>query len=195
MAALDSDVSDVEGSIGTALDRSPITTPPIHTPTNVTPGGSKLRGPTFDFSQDPQLFFQLRQLELAGYEKQREFDRRHMELLDRQQAEQRAFDAQQASEKAEREKVQADRAREQREFDLQQLRAHEDVARAQADREAEAAREQREFELSRKGLKMLNLGPTCTSRVFSGKSNSVNVTPIWPWRSSTMLLLDPHPVG
>src|SRR5208282_4588974 len=101
MAALDSYVRDVEGSIGTALDRSPITTPPIHTPTNVTPGGSKLKGPTFDFSSDPQLFVQLRQLELAAEEKQRaeqaqqrteqaaqrEFDRRHIELLDRQQAE------------------------------------------------------------------------------------------------------------
>src|SRR5208282_2914810 len=65
MAALDSDVSDVEGSIGTALDRSPITTPPIHTPTNVTPRGSKLKGPTFDFSSDPTLFFELRKLEIA----------------------------------------------------------------------------------------------------------------------------------
>src|SRR5208282_4579190 len=57
MAALDSDVSDVEGSIGTALDRSPITTPPIHTPTNVTPGGSKLKRPDLRFFERPSTLF------------------------------------------------------------------------------------------------------------------------------------------
>src|SRR5208282_4864130 len=70
MAALDSDVSDVEGSIGMALDRSPITTSPIDTPTNVTPGGSKLKGPTFDFSSDPALFFELRKLKIAQEQQQ-----------------------------------------------------------------------------------------------------------------------------
>ena len=42
--------SDTEASVLSAIDKTPTDTPPPVSPTHTTPGGSKLRGPTFDFS-------------------------------------------------------------------------------------------------------------------------------------------------
>ena len=134
--------SETEGSVTSvhsALMRSPIHTPPIVTPSNISPTGSQVRAPTFDFSQQPSLFLELRKLEIAAEAEERQFQqqklqaqqqlretelqaqRRAEEVLDRQKAEERAWQQQQASEQRaadeEAARAQAERAREQRAFD------------------------------------------------------------------------------
>ena len=68
--------SETEGSVTSvrsALLHSPIQTPPIVTPSNISPAGSQVRGPTFDFSQQPSLFLELRKLEIAAEAEERQF--------------------------------------------------------------------------------------------------------------------------
>src|SRR5208282_1535160 len=100
-------------SVRSALLHSPIHTPPIVTPSNISPAGSQVRGPTFDFSQQPSLFLELRKLEIAAEAEERQFQQQKLqarqraeELLDRQKAEDRAWQLQQASEQADREQQQ-----------------------------------------------------------------------------------------
>src|SRR5208282_5924671 len=134
--------SETEGSVTSvrsALLHSPIHTPPIVTTSNILPAGSLVRGPTFDFSQQPSLFLELRKLEIAAEAEERQFQQQKLqarqraeELLDRQKAEDRAWQMPQASEQAQRAREQRaadeDAARVQRQFD-------EESARLQADRE------------------------------------------------------------
>src|SRR5208282_4627329 len=105
--------SETEGSVTSvrsALLHSPIHTPPIVTTSNISPAGSQVRGPAFDFSQQPSLFLELRKLEIAAEAEERQFQQQKLqarqraeELLDRQKAEDRAWQLQQTSEQADRE--------------------------------------------------------------------------------------------
>ena len=74
--------SETEGSVTSvrsALLRSPIHTPPIVTSSNISPAGSQVRGPTFDFSQQPSLFLELRKLEIAAGAEERQFQQQKLQ--------------------------------------------------------------------------------------------------------------------
>jgi len=79
----------MEASVLSAIDKTPIDTRPRASTTHTTPGGSKLRGPAFDFSQNPTLFFELRKLELAAEAEQRALQREQLEQDRRAMAAQR----------------------------------------------------------------------------------------------------------